>query len=274
MEETTESMDTGVEESYTGMESEGQEGSEGSEGQEDNSYDMDYKDDFEVPTEDTEEEAAEAEAEEYSQEDINEAMMEYIRDNYELPDKFKDVESLINSYNHLEGKMGSLKGAPDQYEINDDIFNAYGEATLDGIVPVAQEMGIDNDGLNKLLSAAKQAQTQEQDANWEMEKHKLGDNADAQITNAMQQLSATFTPEISEQIQGMVQTAADFRALQTIINHGTSQSTPAPAQSADTGMNDSKLNDMLYAKDSYGNLKMESDSNYASKVKNMMKEYY
>ena len=143
MEETTESMDTGVEESYTGMESEGQEGSEG---QEDNSYDMDYKDDFEVPTEDTEEEAAEAEAEEYSQEDINEAMMEYIRDNYELPDKFKDVESLINSYNHLEGKMGSLKGAPDQYEINDDIFNAYGEATLDpeeGIFPrVAYEYGV------------------------------------------------------------------------------------------------------------------------------------
>lgn len=238
--------------------------------QDDNSFDADYKDDFEVPTDGSEEE----EFEDYSQEEINDAMMDYIKENYEMPDKFKDVESLINSYKHLESKMGNMKGSPDTYELDDNIIDGMDEGILDSIVPAAAELGIDNDGLNTILHAAMQGQQSVKEANWVQEKGKLGIDADAQINNALGKLNANFPPEVSEAVQGMIQTAEDFKALQAIMDFGMQQSAPTSSAPVEASMSDEKLTSMLHATDSYGNLKMETDSQYASKVNGIMKQFW
>lgn len=239
---------------------------------EDNSYDNDYKDDYSVNTEGSEQESKD-EAEEYSEEDVNSAMMDYLRENFDMPDKFQDVGAMINSYKHLEGKMGNMKGAPEQYELEESVFDNYDESVLESVVGVASEMGLDNDGLNKILDAAMTATNTNAEANWEMEKGKLGSNAEQQIANALQRLDANFAPEISEQIQSMVQTADQFRALETIMSAGQS-STPAQNTQANVQPSDGDINKMLFAKDQYGNSKMETDSAYAQKVQAMMQQQW
>jgi len=245
----------------------------------DTSYDADIKNDFEVPTEGSLEEdqllddvRKEEETEDQTHNEIKEAMMEYLKENYELPDKFKDVESLINSYKHLESKLGSLKGAPEEYEINEDVYENFGEEVLEGIVPVAKEMGLDNDGLNKLLDTAMKSQELAQQARWNIEKQKLGPNPDDVIADALARLNSTFDPEISQTIQGMVQTAEEFNALKTILDR-VQPSQPAQEPSK-TEYSEEDIQGMLFAKDDFGNLKVEVDPEYERKVKRLMNQVW
>lgn len=236
----------------------------------DNSYDSDYKDDYSVPTEATPEEIAEQNVPEKTSEQLKDEMFAYVKENYEVPDKFKDIGSLINSYKHLEGKMGSMKGAPETYQINDDIYDSFSEDMLGSLTDTAREMGLDNDGMNKMLQAASKQATLEADANWEMEKHKLGQYADEELSDAVSYLNANFTPEVSEQLQGMVSTAAQFKALKEAVMSSNKQSAPAQNQNQPVQQSDSDIQKMLFAKDEFGNLKMETDSQYAAKVNGMM----
>lgn len=235
---------------------------------EDNSYDSDYAEDYSVPTEDTEEVAVAEE--EPSEEDMEASMLKYLQENYEMPEKFKDVGSLINSYKHLEGKMGNLKGAPETYEIDEEIFDNFSEDMLGSLTDTAREMGIDNEGMNKMLAIAAEQSALEADANWEMEKHKLGQYADEELASAKQYLNANFTPEIADTLQGMVSTAEEFRALKTAVMDANKSSQVAPNQQSTTETSDSDIQKMLFAKDEFGNLRMESDSAYAKKVNGMM----
>lgn len=246
------------------------ESTESTESQE-QSYDAGYKEDYSVPTT---EETPEVEPEQdYSQEEINSAMLDYLKENFDLPDKFKDVGSLINSYKHLESKMGSLKGAPDTYEIDADIYDNYSEDMLGELSNVAREMGLDNDGMNKMLAAASRQQTMEANAKWEMEKHSLGKFADEEISQAQQFLSANYSPDIANELTGMVQTAAQFRALKAAVM-GNRPSTPAANTQAQSTVSEESVNKMLFAKDEHGNNRMETDSNYANKVMGMMHQIH
>jgi len=241
---------------------------------EENSYNADYKDDYSVNSQGTEEENQYTEPEvDYSEDEINSAMMEYLKDNYEIPEKFNDIGALINSYKHLEGKIGNLKGAPENYEIDAEVFDHYSDSVLNGVAATARDLGLDNEGLNKLLSVAQQNTVQEQEANWAIEKQKMGQNAEREIADAVQLLNANFTPEVSETIQGMIQTADQFYAMKELLGNSKSS---APAQNTNVvnQPSESDVQKMLYAKDDYGNLKMESDSAYAAKVNRMMQDLW
>ena len=77
----------------------------------------DYKqDDFSVPTEPgnpLDKKVDEIKADESVDLDsLNKMMTEYMRENFDLPDKFKDIGSLINSYKHLETRLAVVKTIP------------------------------------------------------------------------------------------------------------------------------------------------------------------
>jgi len=234
-------------------------------------YDAGYADDYSVPTENTAEEQAEANIPELSDEDMADNMMTYLKENYEMPDKFKDVGALINSYKHLEGKMGNMKGAPEVYQIDEKIFDSYSQDMLGSLTDTAREMGLDNDGMNKMLAAANKQSTLEADAKWEMEKHKLGQYADEELSDASAYLNANFTPEMSETLMGMVTTAEQFKALKTAVMSANKPAQPASNQASNTESSDADIQKMLFATDDFGNLKMETDGAYQKKVNAMMK---
>ena len=258
--EATESVDTGIETTE----------SVDTSTTEPEAYDAGYTDDYSVPTENTDVEQAEANIPELSDEQMAETMMDYLKENYEMPDKFKDVGALINSYKHLEGKMGNMKGAPDMYQIDDKVFDNYSEDMLGTLTNAAREMGLDNDGMNKMLAAANKQSVLEADAKWEMEKHKLGQYADEELSDAVSYLNANFTPEISETLQSMVSTAEQFKALKSAVMNSNKPAQPASNQASTTASSDSDIQKMLFATDDFGNLRMETDSQYAKKVNGMM----
>lgn len=241
----------------------------------------DYKqDDFSVPTEPgnpLDKKVDEINADESVDLDsLNQMMTEYMRENFDLPDKFKDIGSLINSYKHLETRLGGMKGAPAVYELDEHVFNAYDKDMLQEVTSLARDIGIDNDGVNKLLGRAAEVQNRIEQANWEMELNKLGPNAREEVSRDLQYLNANFTPEMASTIQSMVKTADQYRALQSLIMDHRIGGSPSPAANtpSQAPMTQASLDQMLYAKDDFGNLKMETDSAYASKVMNMMNQFY
>lgn len=243
----------------------------------DDGHYTDYENDnFEVPTEPNQldEHVEDPDTDEVDYDSLNEMMTEYMREQFELPDKFKDIGSLVNSYKHLESRLGSMKGAPETYELDEAVFDSFDEDMLQDVTSVAREMGIDNDGMNTLLAKAAEAQNRLAEANWEMELNKLGPNAREDVAKDIQYLNANFVPEMAETIQGMVQTADQYKALQSLImDHRTSNSvSPASNTPTSSAVTQESVDAMLFAKDEHGNLKMETDSGYQRKVMNMMNQ--
>lgn len=228
---------------------------------------------YSVPTVDPEGTEPE-ETEEIDYDSLHQMMTEYMREKFELPEKFKDVGSLINSYKHLESRLGSLKGAPEVYEIDGKVVDTFEPDLLNDIVSIGKEMGIDNDGMNKLLAKAAETQTKINDAKWEMELHKLGPNAREEVARDIQYLNANFAPEMAKTLQSMVQTADQYRALQSLImdHRMGSRAAPAANTSANAPITQETIDKMLFAKDSFGNLRMETDSAYQQKVMSMMNQ--
>ena len=109
-----------------------------------------------------------------------------------------------------------------------------------------------------------------------MELNKLGPNAREEVSRDLQYLNANFAPEMASTIQSMVKTADQYRALQSLIMDHRIGGSPSPAANtpSQAPMTQASLDQMLYAKDDFGNLKMETDSAYASKVMNMMNQFY
>ncbi len=114
-----------------------------------------------------------------------------------FPTKFADPEGkldsakLLESYKHLESKIGSFQGAPDVYEYNvpdgivlDDAKNVTQDPRVAALATVAKELNMGQDGFDKLLSAALEAESvhqaglnQQADADRQREIAKLGPNA-------------------------------------------------------------------------------------------------
>lgn len=275
MENNTETAPEGVEGTDTSVDTSTDTNTEGQDTNTEPHYTDYQEDNYEVPTNPEDDpESQEKEEDDVDEESLHEMMTEYMREKFELPEKFKDVEGLINSYKHLESKMGSMKGAPEQYELDENVIDYFGEDMMSGITEEAQRLGIDNDGLETLLSKAAEVSQKEQEANWEMELQKLGPNAKEQVAKDLQYINQNFAPEMAETLQGMVQTADQYQALHSLVMDHRNGNNPTPAAQtpASTPVTQSQIDEMLFAKDSHGNLRMESDPAYEKKVIGMMNQ--
>ena len=187
------------------------------------------------------------------------------------------------AYGELQKKFGSFTGAPEAYELglseeigekfnteelaDDPIYNDFQE--------IAKEMGINNDGFNKLaelyikgqladLEAADQVREQEMKA--------LGSNADRRLGNIQDWAKANLDADGQEGLAAALTTAGAVQAVEKLIaktrNAPQVQETPA-APSIDHG----KLREMMTAKDEYGNPKM-NDPAYKAKVNKLYDQLF
>ncbi|MGB5990653.1 MAG: hypothetical protein WBG43_13065 [Marinifilaceae bacterium] len=77
-----------------------------------------------------------------------------------LPGKFKDAQSMAESYKNLEGKFGVFTGAPEEgyseeslKDLGDMTWFKEGEAGLDSFKALAADMGVNQEGFDKLMTA-------------------------------------------------------------------------------------------------------------------------
>ena len=227
------------------------------------------EDDYSIPTTD---------AGEYDFESMTEAQLDQViadlegaegdsEAEYTLPDKFKDVDSLVQSYNSLEAKMGNFVKAPETYNVEGVDMN---DPVMTELSATARELNMSNDALSAIVNKFNEVNGQMDTMDTENEMAQLGSHAQSRIDNINNYIDGNIAPHLQDSIREMATSASSIEALEAMIGSGR-QSTPtqAPAPAAST---DPK--DLLWAKDNYGNLKMETDSNYAALVQQRMEAYY
>ncbi len=189
--------------------------------------------------------------------------------------KFSNVGDLEKSYLELQStfskKLGAFEGAPEEYKIEKEDFEADDYSNL--LTDWGKEHQLSNDGINSLydglseIDKARQAQQQEAEQTYVKEQTEiLGSNASTRIKNASDWVLANIGEEAAESINQMWGGAKGIEAIEKIMKMSQGATpTNIPAQEYITL---EKVNEMQFAKDQYGNFKMD-DPSYAAKVRDM-----
>ena len=189
-------------------------------------------------------------------------------DGFKLPDKFKDTDALLQSYNALEAKMGNFIKAPDEYNI-EGVDMA--DPMISELASTAKELNMSNDAFTAIVSKHAEVQKQMDQIAMEQEMHNLGDHAAQRIESINTYIDANIAPHLQDAVRNMATTSESIQALESLIQQAR-PSTPAMSPQTQSVSSDPK--DMMWAKDSNGNLKMESDPEYAKMVTARMEAYY
>jgi hypothetical protein len=229
-----------------------------------------------IDTNDVEEEITEIDFENMSEEELAD-VMQYLENykeeaaeeqapEYELPSKFKDVNDLIKSYQMLEGKIGNFKGAPEQYEIEGADMN---DPLINDLTETARELNMSNEALNTMINKVNESHELLEESRIQEEMQSLGPNAESRINNINNFIETNLSPHQAEVLQSMATSADNISVIESMIQMAR-PSGPTTVQPSVSAPSDSDLQEMMYAKDEYGNLKMETDSKYADKVNKLM----
>ena len=179
----------------------------------------------------------------------------------ELPDKFNNVDDLVKSYKMLESKIGSFKGAPDEYNIEGVDMES---PMMDGLARTAKDLNMSNEAFNEFVGKFESIKSDMTELNMREEMNKLGAHADTRIENLNRQIDTTMTPNQAETLRNMATSADNIAVIEQLLQGR--QSTPTAMQTSVSAPSDSDIQNMLFAKDDNGRLKMETDAAYADKV--------
>lgn len=191
--------------------------------------------------------------------------------------KYKSVSELEKGYEHLQSKLGSFQGAPDEYSLNEGVESDIESPLFQKIMEVGRDMNLNNDGFNALVGAYNEV-LQAENAKFEEQRNaefaKLGDNAKERVQNIKDWGNANLT-EAERDLMASISTSADAVMLlekfismskpQGVANE--QQATARPSYDVD------KLHAMRYAKDEHGNRRMSTDPEYRKKVLALEAEY-
>ena len=189
--------------------------------------------------------------------------------------KFTNVGDLESSYLELQStfskKMGAFEGAPEEYSFGED-FEA--NDTSDILTQWGKDNALSNDGLTSLysklseLDAVREAAFNEQQEAYVKEQTELlGTNAEARIKNVTDWVNAQGGEGASDKLNLMAAGAEGLAIIENIMKRSQNVGTPAHTPATE-GVTLEKVNAMQFAKDEYGNLKMDNPT-YAAKVREM-----
>ncbi len=182
------------------------------------------------------------------------------------------------AYKNLESKFGAFTGAPEEYEVglSEEVGEKFNVEDLSDdpifsdFKDMAKEMGLNNDGFNKLAELyirGQLADVEAADTVREQEMQALGNNAERRLGNIQDWAKANLDADGQDGLAAALTTAGAVQAVEKLIaktrNAPQAQDTPA-APSVDHG----KLKEMMTARDEFGQPKM-NDPAYKAKVNKM-----
>ena len=179
--------------------------------------------------------------------------------------KFKAVSELEKGYLELQKsysqKLGKFDGAPEEYSLNEG-FESVG--TAETLMAWGKENQLSNDGLNSLIAKMTEAETASVSAYKTQQMEALGKDATTRIANATDWVRANLGEDAVEGINSMWVGAKGIEAIEKImkLSQGTAP-TVAPARPA---VDADSLRAMRFAKDEFGNRRMETDPAFRQKV--------
>ena len=203
--------------------------------------------------------------------------LDFVLDKYRAEGRSENDAAFeqAKAYEALQSRFGSFTGAPEDYTLSiseelSDKFDA--EALQDDPVlakgmEIAKEMNMDQEGFNKFANLFLESQIMDEAAieavrNEEMAK--LGRNADRRLENITTWLTANTDKDSADALMSSLSSAEAVEALEGIIAKTRNMPQSQIHQPAEE-YSEQKLQEMLVAKDEYGNPKM-NNKEYAAKV--------
>lgn len=198
-------------------------------------------------------------------------------------DKYKaegrsDEESAIEqakAYKELQSKFGAFTGAPEEYELilseemseKVDLEEFKDDPILEEARVISKEMGINNEGFNKLTELYLKGQLADIKALESVkaeEMKALGPKAEARLNNVDAWSSHNLDAETHEKLKGVLTSAGAVEAVEALIAKTRNAPQVTETQQAEE-ISSAKLREMQTAKDEFGRPKM-LDPEYRRKV--------
>lgn len=186
------------------------------------------------------------------------------------------------AYTELQKQFGSFTGAPDEYETSIDETAKELGIDIDESAPIfdelkemGKEMGLNNEGMNKMLNivaknALAEMQAQDEALNAEL---KQLQNGEARINQLNSFLSGSLSGEALEAVQSMPKTAAQIEGLEQLVQ--LAKGTPtAPTEAVASKVSNDELKSMQFALDEHGNRKMSTDPEFRAEYERKSREVY
>ncbi len=199
-------------------------------------------------------------------------------------DKYKSVDEQAKAYTELEGKFGSFTGAPEDYKLNisDELKEkgveiADDDPILDEAFKMAKDLGMNQEGFDKMLDIFAMSKVAEQEASQlgvADEMKSLGNNAEARVNNLDLWGKANLPADLYDGFVEMAQSASAVKAMEQLISM-TRQAPVAPdATKPAPGVSSEELRSMQFEKDDHGNRKMQTDPEFKAKFDKLAAEVW
>jgi hypothetical protein len=183
-------------------------------------------------------------------------------------DKYNSIDDQAKAYTELEKRFGSFTGAPDEYEVSLSAELSEMGVAIDSDDPLvekaiefAKHSNMSQEGFKGMIELYAQSQLAESKA---LEEHKaaemtaLGKDADKRIDGILQWGNANLDSETMAGLEEAAQSAASVKAIEALI--AKTRNAPVAAEVAPApSVTDQEVREMQFAKDEFGNRKINSD---------------
>ena len=204
---------------------------------------------------------------------------EWLQSKYETEGRSleESIAEQAKGYNEIRSRMGAFTGAPEAYETNlapelteagfellenDPLIEQFSEA--------AKEMGVNQEGFDKLLAIYANQQLAEIEAakaaepdRVAAEMAKLGNNAEQRVNNVSTWITANMSAEEAEGLTEIASSASAVMAIESLIQKTRNAPQATANVAAPVGMTKAEALAMRNVKDENGNFK-RSDPAYAA----------
>jgi len=215
------------------------------------------------------------------------AVIEFGADGYKYADKYDSPQDLEKGYTEsvtmhtnkmteMNDKLKGFVGAPEdgKYQVPEGT-NAYSDPVMASLDKWGSENGLSQEAYDSLLSAVMEGETANLEAFKTEQMSLLGSNAEARIQNANDKWTAQFGAEATEWMNSKAQSAQDVEMFESILA-STAASTVNPNGTSPQGemkITHEQLSEAMFAKNSAGGLKMQTDPEYKASVDEMTAKY-
>lgn len=200
--------------------------------------------------------------------------------------KYNDVSEQAKAYKELESRFGGFTGAPDEYSaaLPEDLVLPEGvefefddqDPIFQAIAPVAKELNMSQEGLNKMLGAyfgATAEQMQQEmisDADY-VQKELASIPQGEQRASQMNAWAKSNLPE--DQYEAFLNAATDTTSmlmLEALINKSRTAPLPTPTEANTKGYTKADIDDAMKELDQNGKNKYLTSESHRKKVMRMM----
>jgi len=191
---------------------------------------------------------------------------------------YEEIQSLQTktkeSLNAANEKLKGFVGAPEEYTLPEDI-KGYSDSVMGSLEEWGKEQGLSQDAYVELITKITAADQQGVESYKQEQMELLGKDADIRIQNINDKWGATFGDEAKQWMQEKAQSAKDVEMFESILGM-QSQAVVNPSGTqpqAQVMITREQLSEAMFAKDSAGNMKMQSDPEYKAMVDRMTSKF-